>query len=154
MFGASKSLHMVNDTLWDFKWGNFWYRCSLILEIEIPNESPVSVRLLWLVQQNHFVWGSIEVRGDSKFKAGDGKRSLDVRGEGAKAWTLKNSIIVQNAISLFPVYCHFQILNNTQTWHLWQIFTKLFYITIRSYFHSRLFSTWRIFSHETKKKLS
>ena len=55
------------------------------------------------------------VRGDSKFEMGDGKCPLDVRGRGSKACTLKNSIILQNAISLFPRCCHIQILNNTQT---------------------------------------
>ena len=47
---------------------------------------------------------------------GDGKRSLDVReGEGVKGQDVKILDILQNAISFFPICCHFQILNNTQT---------------------------------------
>ena len=53
--------------------------------------------------------------GDSKFTIGDGKYHLDVRGRGSQACRLKNSIIIQNAISLFPIRCHFQILNKRQT---------------------------------------
>ena len=34
--------------------------------------------------------------------------------EGVKIWMLKSPIIVEKEISLFPISCHFQILNNTQ----------------------------------------
>ena len=60
------------------------------------------------------------LRDDSKLKMGDEKRPLDVRGGGdQRSGCKKQSIFVKNAISLFPVCCHFQILNNTQIWHLW-----------------------------------
>ena len=54
------------------------------------------------------------LRGDSKLEMGNGKRPLDIRGGGVKVWMLKSPIIVENEISLFPISCHFQILNNTQ----------------------------------------
>ena len=64
-----------------------------------------------------YLLAKVEVGGDSKFEMGDGKRPLEVRGRRSNAGTLKNSTIVQNAISLFPICCHFQILHNTQTRH-------------------------------------
>ena len=51
------------------------------------------------------------LRGDSKLKMGDGK---GWRGS-KNAKMLRKLIIIQNAISLFPICFHFEILNNTQT---------------------------------------
>ena len=85
------------------------------------------------------------IRGDSKFEMGDRRCPVNVRGRGSKGLHIK--IIVQNAIFLFPICCHIQTLNSTQTWHLWETFTKLFHVTpvilsFETIFHFAYFLAW------------
>ena len=56
------------------------------------------------------------LRNDSKFEMCDGKRPLEVKGEGVKGLGVEkfNYCTKYNTIH-FPICCQFQILNNTQT---------------------------------------
>ena len=60
------------------------------------------------------------LRGDLKLEMGcsliEMENVLWVLGvEGVKGLDVKKFNFVQNAISVFPICCHFEILNNTQT---------------------------------------